>query len=199
MADQVKAAGELVTALFQAIEHGQNRIASVPGILKQVIQEDAWRQYALPHSSVIHIYSSFREFVEDWLRISLEDLKAICTARCDYEALDLVDKVTKGKQGQRNDLVDNVNYVNSPDGNANTYALRKLRKDRPDLHAKVIAGELTPNSAMVEAGFRQKQITIVLDAVRAANAINRHFNDEQRKQIVELIGQYKCTTLARNK
>ncbi len=38
--------------------------------------------------------------------------------------------------------------VFSPDkpvqGNTNTYALRKLRKDRPDLHEQVLAGELNP-------------------------------------------------------
>ena len=111
----------------------------------------------------------------------------------------MLDKAITGQHGGDRSKVNNINHDKATKGTSNTYALRKLRKDRPDLHAKVIAGELTPNSAMVEAGFRQKQITIVLDAVRAANAINRHFNDEQRKQVVELIGQYKCTTLARNK
>jgi hypothetical protein len=34
--------------------------------------------------------------------------------------------------------------------------MRRLAKDRPDLHAQCLAGELTPNAAMVVAGFRQK-------------------------------------------
>lgn len=187
MVDKFKASGELVTALFQAIEHGQNRIASVPGLLKQVIKEDAWRQYALPHSTVIHSYQSFQEFVDDWLHISIDDLKAICTSRADYEALDLVDKATTGKQGQRTDLVDNINKVGRPDGTSNTYALRKLRKDRPDLHGEVLAGKLSPNAAMIQAGFRQKQITVVLDPARFANAINRHFNEKQKEQIIALV------------
>ena len=38
-------------------------------------------------------------------------------------------------------------------GNSDTYALRRLRKDRPDLHARVLAGELSPHGAMVAVGY----------------------------------------------
>lgn len=41
-------------------------------------------------------------------------------------------------------------------GNTNTYAIAKLRRDRPDIHARVLAGELTANAGMVEADFRKK-------------------------------------------
>jgi len=41
-------------------------------------------------------------------------------------------------------------------GNARTYALRRLAKDRPDLHAQCLEGTLTANAAMVQAGFRTK-------------------------------------------
>jgi hypothetical protein len=60
----------------------------------------------------------------------------------DEEALDLLTHVTRGQQGERTDLVDNVNEVSHrPDGNSRASALRRLRKDRPDLHARVLAGE----------------------------------------------------------
>jgi transcriptional regulator with XRE-family HTH domain len=36
-------------------------------------------------------------------------------------------------------------------------ALRRLRKDRPDFIARVLAGELSPHAAMVEAGLRKKR------------------------------------------
>jgi hypothetical protein len=40
-------------------------------------------------------------------------------------------------------------------GNARQQALRRLRKDQPDLQAKVLAGELSPHAATIEAGLRQ--------------------------------------------
>lgn len=34
-------------------------------------------------------------------------------------------------------------------GNASTYALRRLRKERPDLHEQVLADMLSPHAAMI--------------------------------------------------
>jgi hypothetical protein len=42
-----------------------------------------------------------------------------------------------------------------PTGNSIAAALRRLRGQRPELHARVLAGELTAHAAMVEAGFRK--------------------------------------------
>ncbi len=48
--------------------------------------------------------------------------------------------------------VDNVNV--RPAGNSESAALRRLRKDRADLHAEVLAGNLKAHAAMVQAGSR---------------------------------------------
>lgn len=42
-----------------------------------------------------------------------------------------------------------------PTGNTAAAALRRLRKDRPDIHARVLSGEISANAGMVEAGFRK--------------------------------------------
>jgi hypothetical protein len=69
------------------------------------------------------------------------------------------DRKNVSRQGQRTDLIDTekrgINKVR-PDGTSAAAAHRRLRKDRPDLHARVLAGELSPNTAMIEAGFRKK-------------------------------------------
>lgn len=43
-----------------------------------------------------------------------------------------------------------------PVGNMAAAGLRRLRKDRPDLHERVLAGEVSVNAACIEAGFRKK-------------------------------------------
>jgi hypothetical protein len=45
-------------------------------------------------------------------------------------------------------------------GTSREEALRRLAKDRPDLHARVMAGELSAHAAAIEAGFRAKTVTI---------------------------------------
>jgi hypothetical protein len=58
-----------------------------------------------------------------------------------------------------------------PTGTTAAYAHRRLRKDRPDLHARVLAGEISPHAAMVQAGFRKRaksRARTPLDRLRTA-------------------------------
>jgi hypothetical protein len=43
-----------------------------------------------------------------------------------------------------------------PSGNSRAAFLRRLRKDRPDIHARVLAGDISSFAGMVEAGFRSR-------------------------------------------
>ena len=66
------------------------------------------------------------------------------------------------KPGRRTDLLYNKEndvrgVKNKKDGNAAEYALRRLRKDRPDIHARVLTGEITANAGMIKLGFRKKR------------------------------------------
>src|SRR5262249_33543984 len=76
----------------------------------------------------------------------------------DMEALDVLDQALQegGRQGERTDLLDNAQEVvqpPAPTGTSRDRALRRLRKDAPELHADVLAGRLTAHRAMVTAGF----------------------------------------------
>ena len=68
------------------------------------------------------------------MECDVRTLRNLC--RDDVEACDLIDEVSKGRQGERTDLVDIINEVEpskKPDGTSRDAALRRLRKDRlPD-------------------------------------------------------------------
>src|ERR1051326_985692 len=82
------------------------------------------------------------------LRLAL--LVKLCQAVRDAEAVDLIDQETvagpgnptganQHGEGNRDSIT-----VSSPEpehGNSEQYALRRLWKDRPDMHARVLAGE----------------------------------------------------------
>jgi len=76
------------------------------------------------------------------------------------QKLDAEDRANRSRQGQRTDLVYNkqsdVHEVERPSGNSSAAFIRRLRKDRPDIHARVLSGEITPHAGMIEAGFRRK-------------------------------------------
>lgn len=73
--------------------------------------------------------------------------------------MDLIDKATQGKHGgdRKSGAVksDIVTLESSDRGNERQYAFRKLRKDRPDLHQRVLAKEISANAHNIlgEAGI----------------------------------------------
>jgi hypothetical protein len=72
-------------------------------------------------------------------------------------------------------------------GTSKGYALRRLAKARPDLHARVVAKELSPHRAMIEAGFASKQIIISMNPERAARTLRKHFDQNRLVRLVELL------------
>jgi hypothetical protein len=130
-------------------------------------------------------YRTFTEYLDKWSRMTLQQLRDLFHA--DTAVLDLLDVATKQRAG-RPETVDNVHdTTDRPDGNAAAAGLRRLRKDRPDLHQRVIAGEMTTHAAMVDAGFRTRTITVPFDMNKAAEAILRHFTPEQAIAIARVI------------
>ncbi|MBU6429925.1 MAG: hypothetical protein KGR26_13005, partial [Cyanobacteria bacterium REEB65] len=77
-------------------------------------------------------------------------------------------------------------YKSEPQtGTSVSYALRRLERNRPDLLDQVKTGDLTPNGAMVKAGFKAHSITIPDEPVTAARRLLRHFQGERLRTLIE--------------
>ena len=48
----------------------------------------------------------------------------------------------------------------SKGGNSARYTLARLKRDRPDLAERVVAGTLSAHAAAIEAGFRKRTATL---------------------------------------
>lgn len=79
----------------------------------------------------------------------------------------------------------------SKQGTSVSYALRCLERGvrnrgpaRPDLLERVKSGDLSPNAAMVAAGFRDKAITIPADPSQAARRLLLHFQGEALNALI---------------
>jgi hypothetical protein len=155
---------------LQCIQRGGSAISSLPGIISQIIERNLWQRVWLEPLGCILEFDTFEEFVTTkspyGYGTTIRDLKQLCR---DYPiALDWIDKACmKGAGapvGNQNassaeTTVDNVHgclEAERPAGNSRDAALRRLRKDRPDLHAQVLEKEMSPHAAMIEAGFRKK-------------------------------------------
>jgi len=66
------------------------------------------------------------------------------------------------------------------DARDSEYVLARLKRDRPDLAALVVAGDLTPNAAAVAAGIRRPYLRVRADdPARAVAALLRHYTRAQ--------------------
>jgi hypothetical protein len=92
-------------------------------------------------------------------------------------------KPDAGQDGTDNN-VHGSSTIERPQGNSVQAALRRLRKDRPDLHARVLAGELSAHAAMQEAGFRRPTATVYTDDPEAlVSLIGTCCTPEQAREI----------------
>lgn len=158
--------GQIVNSLQSAMRDGASGLRDFPALLKRIIRERMWSLVYVESIKACVEFKTFSEFVSagppEGLGADVRTLKHLC--RDDTEALDLLDVATQTPNGgdRRSEQAaisfDNVK-TEAPTGNSRDAALRRLRKDRPDLHALVISGEMSANSAMVEAGFR-KRLTV---------------------------------------
>lgn len=162
MPDQLRINDDVVDSLRRSIYYGGNSLKNVPALIKQVLADGMWRDRILAKTNERVTFDRFEQFVvaaaPKGLGASMELVRNI--VRDDVEAVDLLDQTVRSPHGGDHKSaqfkVDNINLETKPAGTSAEYALRKLRKDAPELHARVIAGELSPNGAMVEAGFRHR-------------------------------------------
>jgi hypothetical protein len=170
-----------VSQLRDAISEGAAGLSDVPMLLKCVLREGRWRERTIKTGGTVR-FERFEEFVAtkplEGLGADMGLIKRICSA--DPEAVDLLDRALQRESSKHVGALDNIQGTRepAPTGTSAARAVRRLREDRPDLHAKVIAGEVSPHAAMLEAGFRKPTITLPLDPDAALRLIVKHFPRE---------------------
>lgn len=99
------------------------------------------------------------------------------------QAKDLGPVAKHGGDRKTKEQGDNITLTER--GTDQTYTLRRLLRDAPELFAKVESGELSANAAAIKAGFRSKTVTVPVDPERAARTILKHFTNEQVHELIE--------------
>lgn len=193
-----KVNANLVDALGSALRSGDHGLKAVPGLVKRVLKEEAWRSFVTQRGEQVE-YDRFEDFVVTpplkGLGASVDLVRTLVQG--DPEALDLFSQATR-QQGRRTDLLDNIPEVgpggggrkreNAPSGTSRESGLRRLRKDAPELHADVLAGRLSAHAAMVRAGFRRRTVSVSVgrpDSVAAA--LRKHMSIEDLARLIELL------------
>jgi hypothetical protein len=176
-----------VSALAEALS-SQVSLSAVPGLLKQVIKNEMWRKRIVRQTKKEIEYKRFADFIKDYppegLGTNFNTLMSICRFENDIEAVDLLASV-EPNQGSRTDLLNIHNTImdveqgktEAKQGTSAAYTMRRLSKDFPAIHERVLSGELSPNKAALEAGFRQPKLQIPADPTAAGRYLAQRVDD----------------------
>jgi len=162
--------------------------------LREFRQGDRWKQLTDENNNPFRSWKDYVTYREPFgLGMTVEEANAVMDAPDDrqplqavlaahYQALDQRDRLNlrrPGRPSAETVYQNTVVHGLRPTGRSTEAALRRLRRDRPDIHARVLAGEITANAGMVEAGFRKR--------TRAQSTLKRMeaWSPEERRQIWE--------------
>lgn len=149
------------------MDGGERVFGTAPKVILNIIKSRAWKKRLDENGKP---FASFEALVSApyWhgLESSVEDIRRICFKN--EEALQAIDRIIpaaaepgreleapRDDKGRYLSNGDNVTSGEEERGNSPTYALRRLKRDRPDLAERVMSGELSANAAAIEAGFRK--------------------------------------------
>jgi hypothetical protein len=187
--DPLRHNANLVESLGSALRSSEHGLSAVPGLLRQVLADESWREFVTQLGDHV-THERFTDFVEtpplEGLGSDVDMVRRVVAD--DPELLDLLDQALARRQGERTDLSHNRSEVKRRQGTTKEQALRRLRKDRPDLHQRVLAGDLSPHRAMVEAGFRRRTVSVPVDDAEAtAGTLRRQMSPEALERLKELL------------
>lgn len=174
-------------------------INHVPKTVREVLRTGAWAQrYELMH---VFQFEHFIDFITadrdhggcGW---TPDTVRLLLLKAGDPEALEMWDRAVRAKEAAIADAkapdLQEAHRPKKPDtktddirvsqyGTSNEYAIAKLRKDAPAIHARVLAGEISANAGMIEAGFRKKrQLTKLSRVERECRRIDKMTKVERR-------------------
>lgn len=167
---------DVINALQQEMGRGSAKLFDVvPTLLRTVIDEKAWLGRTDKAGRPFETFESFVTHPLWWgLESTVGDLLAYCRNAADVQQMINAELAAAPKhvgRGHRTDI------VNPNSGNAATYALRRLKRDWPDLADQVVKGALTANAAAIAAGFRKKMISVpATDLDAAMRILARHYD-----------------------
>lgn len=189
-----KAHNVLVETLGSALRYGGSALADVPDLLKQVLQEEAWRSFLTRRGDLV-THHRFESFVITPPTAGLGatmDLIERIAGTDDPELLTLLRKARMGKPGRpkgegRNPL---DSYGLSAQGESADYTAARLASEAPEEFEAVRRGEKSIHAAAVAAGIRKRRIAVRLDdpasAVRSLKSNSSpEFWAELRRLVIE--------------
>ena len=175
--------GQLCQSTIESLYEATGGLRQFPSLLKKVIATRAWERRTV-HGKVVEL-GSLRELitakpVSGW---GEDPSKVEAVIRDDPEALAAFREAMVQHGGDRkSESIKRNNVTVDPEktGNSRAYSISRVQREcDQETVAAVMAGEMSPNAALVKAGVREnRQVYIPRDPARAVEKLRDQFGDE---------------------
>lgn len=171
--------GQLCQSTIESLYEATGGLRQFPALLKKVIATRAWERRTV-HGKVVEL-GSLRELitakpVSGW---GEDPSRVEAVIRDDPEALAAFREAMLGKPGRPPAESDDnvIGLDRSPVGNSRAYSISRVQREcDSDTVAAVMAGEMSPNAALVKAGVREnRQVYIPRDPAAAVEKLRTQF------------------------
>ena len=184
--------GELCKAAINALSRTDFGLRNFPTMMRKIIELRAWERRDVG-GGIVEL-SSLRELItlppiQGWG----EDITKVEAILRDENSVYLMFKEELKHQGERADFCNNVTEVKAITGNSKAYSLKQVvEKCDKEVAAEVLAGKLSPNKALVQAGLREnRQVYMPKDPEQAVEKLRRQFGIEYVKQLAAYASELK--------
>lgn len=172
----------LVEALWSAVNAGSGSLANVAPLVKRVLETEAWRRREIPQLGRVVEFDQFLDFVKTaplegcgWPPEKVEVL-----IKDDPAVLTMWRRATTAPAHAHHD---NNNMIIRPvQGTSLAYTLDRLSREKPDLYAEVVAGNMSANAAATKAGWRKK-LTPFEQILKLLPKLTTEEREELRKKL----------------
>jgi hypothetical protein len=172
-------------------------MSALPGLVRRLLDEEAWREFDAPPPFGHVEHPSFRAFVEAGppagLRGRLSQLLALCGDDDDLRGRvqraydeDIQPLAKHGTNQHGDSCGDNRVMSTGRQGNSRDYVIARLERDDPELAQRVKRGEITPTAASRQKGWKKPQITVSKPPA-IARALRKHLSPDDLAALVRLL------------
>jgi hypothetical protein len=182
--DRLRRNANLVESLGGALRDGGHALSAVPGLLKQVLAEEGWREFVTQRGERVE-HQRFEDFITvpplKGLGATVELVERVI-GTSDPDLLRLWREARKGRQGRpRKGEIKPVDSTAISDGaERSSLTVGRLARDAPEEYEAVRRGEKTIHRAARDAGIRPHRISVRLDRPESiARSLRRHMTSDQ--------------------
>lgn len=196
MTNQLVERGYLIQSLGNASHSGEHGFKTVPGLLKRVLEEQAWKErIVVATGEEFSGFSTLEECIQanppKGLGASIELLRKIISDNVELLA-DFQAALRKPVgTNQYIEGFNNVKTLKPAMGNSKEYGLQKLADEgKIELLDQIKDGKISVNAAMKQAGYRRPRLSIYVDDPESAvKTLLTHASPEFINELRKLLNE----------